>query len=64
MNVVVVLVAEGFPTDSSGEVEVFGHDGDPLGMERAKLGVLEEPDDIGLRGLLEGEKSRRLEAEL
>ena len=57
-------MAQGLSTDSSGEVEVLGHDGDPLGMKRAKLGVLEEPDDIGLRGLLEGEESRRLEAEL
>ena len=39
-------------------------DGDTLGMDSAKVGILEERDEIRLDGLLKGTDSRRLEAEI
>jgi len=50
--------------DSAGELEVLGHDGHSLGVDGAKVGVLEESDEVSLGGLLEGEDSGGLEAEV
>ena len=51
-------------TDSAGELHILGHDGDSLGVDGAKVGVLEETDHVGFRGLLEGKDSRGLESEV
>ena len=51
-------------TDSAGKLHVLGHDGDSLGVDGAKVGVLEEANHVSLRGLLEGENGRGLETEL
>jgi len=51
-------------TDAAGELDVLGHDGHALGVDGAKVGVLEEANEVGLRGLLERDDSRRLEAEV
>ena len=32
---------ESFPADSPGQLDVLGHDGDPLGVDGAQVGVLE-----------------------
>jgi len=53
-----------FATDSAGELHVLGHDGNSLGVDGAKVGVLEEADHVGLGGLLEGEHGGRLETKL
>merc|ERR1712147_411544 len=50
--------------DPPGELDVLGHDGNPLGVDGAKIGVLEEPDEVGLGRLLEGHDGRRLEPEV
>ena len=34
--------------DPSGESNVFGHDGNPLGVDGAKIGVLEQTDQVSL----------------
>ena len=39
-------------------------DGDTLGVDGAKVGVLEEGDEVGLNGLLESADGRGLEAEI
>lgn len=39
-------------------------DGDTLGVDGAKVGVLEERDKVGFDGLLESTDGRRLEAEI
>jgi hypothetical protein len=41
------------PADAAGELDVLGHDGDALGVDGAEVGVLEEPDEVGLGGLLQ-----------
>ena len=51
-------------TDSAGKLHVLGHDGDSLGVDGAKVGVLEEANHVSLRGLLESENGRGLETEL
>ena len=42
----------------------LGLDGDTLGVDGSQVGVLEERDEVGLGGLLEGTDRRRLEAEV
>merc|ERR1719471_31060 len=50
--------------DPPGELDVLGHDGDPLGVDGAQVGVLEETDQVGLGRLLEGANGRGLEPEV
>lgn len=42
----------------------LGHDSDTLGVNCAKVGVLEESNEVCLSGLLESEDCRALEAEV
>ena len=50
--------------EQAGELDVLGHDSHALGVDRAEVGVLEEPDEVGLGGLLEREHGGALEAEV
>ncbi|TVU29801.1 hypothetical protein EJB05_21388, partial [Eragrostis curvula] len=50
--------------DAAGELDVLGHDGDALGVDGAEVGVLEEPDEVGLGGLLQRGDGGALEAEV
>jgi len=45
-------------------LDILGHDGDSLGVDGTKVGVLEETNQVSLRGLLEGEDGGGLESEL
>ena len=38
--------------DPPGQLDVLGHDGDPLGVDGAQVGVLEQPHQVRLAGLL------------
>ena len=51
-------------SDSAGQLDVFGHDGDALGVDGAEVGVFEETHQVRLGGLLKCEDSRALEAEI
>jgi hypothetical protein len=51
-------------TDAAGQLNVLGHDGHALGVDGAEVGVLEEADQVGLGGLLQGDDGRRLEAQV
>ena len=42
-------------SDPPGELDVLGHDGHPLGVDGAQVGVLEQADKVGLGSLLEEE---------
>ena len=53
-----------FTTDTSGQLDVLGHDGDTLGVDGAQVGVLEETYQVSLGGFLKGHDSRGLEAEI
>ena len=50
--------------DSSGQLDVFRHDGDSLGVDGAQVGVLEKTDQVGLASLLQGHDGRALEAQI
>ncbi|KAG7240871.1 hypothetical protein INR49_023445 [Caranx melampygus] len=50
--------------DAAGQLDVLGHDGDPLGVDGAEVGVLEEPHQVSLAGLLQSHDSRALEAQV
>uniref|UniRef100_A0A8C0YS59 Core Histone H2A/H2B/H3 domain-containing protein n=1 Tax=Cyprinus carpio carpio TaxID=630221 RepID=A0A8C0YS59_CYPCA len=50
--------------DAARQLDVFGHDGDSLGVDGAQVGVLEQTDQISLAGLLQGHDSGALEAQV
>ncbi|CAG5917132.1 unnamed protein product [Menidia menidia] len=52
------------PADAAGQLDVFGHDGDPLGVDGAQVGVLEQPHQVGLAGLLQSHDGGALEAQV
>ena len=45
-----------FAADSAGELDILGHDGDALGVNRAQVGVFEQTHQIRLRRFLWPEK--------
>ena len=51
-------------TDSPGQLDVLGHDGDTLGVDGAQVGVLKQTDEVSLAGLLESHDSRGLESQV
>ena len=53
-----------FPTDPPCQLNVFGHDGNPLSMDGAEVSVLKQTNQISLAGLLEGHDGRALESQI
>ena len=51
-------------SDATGQLNVLGHDGDPLGVDGAQIGIFEQTHEISLARFLEGHDSRALEAQL
>ena len=51
-------------TDPPGELDVLGHDGDPLGVDGTQVGILKETNQVSLRGLLEGHDGGGLETQV
>ena len=51
-------------TDAAGQLDVLGHDGHALGVDRAQVGILEETDKVGLRGFLQRKDSGALESQV
>jgi histone H3 len=51
-------------TETAGQLDVLGLDGDTLGVDGAEVGVLEQGDEVSLNGLLESTDGRGLEAEI
>ena len=51
-------------TDAAGQLDVLGHDGDPLGVDGAQVGVLEQADEVGLGRLLQGHHGGALEPQV
>lgn len=50
--------------DTTGELDVLGHDGNTLGVDGAKVGVLEQTYQVSLAGLLKSHDGGRLEAKV
>lgn len=53
-----------FSTDTASQLDILRHDGDPLGVDGAQVGILEETYEIGFAGLLEGHDGRALEPQI
>ena len=51
-------------TDTAGQLDVLGHDGHPLGVDGAQVGVLEETHQVGLAGLLQSHDGGALEPQV
>merc|ERR1719250_115774 len=66
MNITVCTILTSGPLtpDPPGELNIFGHDGDSLGMDGAQVGVLEQSHQVGLASLLQSHHSRALEPEI
>ena len=62
--VVSAAVLSPLSTDPPGELDVLGHDGDPLGVDGAQVGVLEQADEVGLGRLLQGHHGGALEPQV
>ena len=56
--------SEPISSDSLGELDVSGHDGNSLGVDGAQVGVFEEGDKVSFSGFLEGKHGWALESEL
>ncbi len=57
-------VLSALSADAARQLDVFGHDGDSLGVDGAQVGVLKQTDQISLAGLLQGHDSGALEAQV
>ena len=53
-----------FATDSSGQLDVFRHDGHSLGMDSAQVGVFEKTDQVSLASLLQRHDGGALETQI
>ena len=56
------VASRSFAADAPGQLHVLGHYGDPLRMEGAQVGVLEELNEMHLGSLLKREQRRRLKS--
>ena len=51
-------------TDAPSQLDILGHDGNALRVDRAQVGVFEQTYKVGLGGLLKGQNGRALEAQI
>ena len=51
-------------TDTAGQLDVLGHDGDPLGVDGTQVGVLKETHEVSLASLLQSHDSGALEPQV
>ena len=53
-----------FSADTTSKLDILGHDGNPLGVDGAEIGVLKETNQVRLRCLLKSHNSGRLESQV
>ena len=51
-------------TDTAGKLDVFGHDGDTLGVDGAQVGVFEKSNKVCLGGFLQSKNGGALESKV
>ena len=51
-------------TDSAGQLNVLGHDGDALGVDGAQVGVFKQTNKVSLASFLKSHHSRALETQI
>ena len=60
----VVAYLGALTANTAGQLDVFWHNGDTLGVDGAQVRVFKETDEVSLGGLLQGHDGRGLEAEV
>ena len=63
-QVVVYFASGALSADTARELEVLGCDGDALGVDGGQIGVLEQPNQIGLTRALQRHDGVRLELQV
>ena len=53
-----------FATDTTSQLDILGHDRNPLGMDGAKVGILEQSNQVSLTCLLKCQHGRGLETQI
>ena len=53
-----------FSSDSSSQLDVFWHNGDPLGVDGAQVGVLKQTDQVGFGSFLKSHDGGALEPQV
>jgi hypothetical protein len=53
-----------FTANTAGELDILGHDGNTLGVNRTQVGILKETNQVSLGGFLEGKDGRSLKTEI
>ena len=53
-----------FSTDTTGQLDVLGHDGHTLGVDGTQVGVLKQTNQVSLASLLKGHDGRALEPQV
>ncbi|CAN0853268.1 hypothetical protein LINGRAHAP2_LOCUS5586 [Linum grandiflorum] len=51
-------------SDPSSKLDVLGHDGNPLGVDSAEVGILEQSDEVSLSSFLESRDGGALEPQI
>ena len=62
--VVVIICLVALAADSLGKLDIPLHDSNSVSVDSAKVGILEETDEVSFRGFLEGSDSAGLEPEI
>ncbi|KAJ6387834.1 hypothetical protein OIU77_026408 [Salix suchowensis] len=52
------------PSDPAGQLDILGHNGDPLGMNGTQVCVLKQPNKVCFRCLLKGRHRAALEPQV
>ncbi len=53
-----------FSSNTTGQLDILGHDGYTLGVDSAKVGIFEKTNQVGLSRFLEGQDGRSLESQI
>ena len=53
-----------FSADTSGKLNILGHDGHSLGVDGAQVSILKESDEVSLASFLEGHNGRALKTQV
>ena len=53
-----------FTTDTTSQLDVLGHNGNPLGVDGTQVGVFEQSNKVSLRSFLKSRDGRRLEPQV
>jgi len=53
-----------FSTDTTGQLNILGHDGNTLGVDSTQVGIFKESNKVSFSSFLEGQDSRSLETKI